>query len=80
MPNRSSHSGHKPERTCVICRAKKYKDQLIRFVTGNDYYVIDYRHKLQQGRGLYLCDDNNCLENVEQWLKKQRKKKSKKKL
>ena len=75
MPNRSSKAGHKPERTCVICRTKKFKEDLLRFFYDIDYYVIDYKKRLQQGKGNYLCDDNSCIEQLEKWIEKVRKKK-----
>ncbi len=69
MPNRSSHAGHVPERTCVICRKKLDKANLLRLVVLDRNLYIDMTGKLSR-RGYYVCDDNQCLEQLEKWHRK----------
>ena len=71
MPNKSSNKGHRPIRTCVICREKKEKHLLLRFEIVNGELVIDYKNKLP-GRGSYLCDDNDCYSKLDKWINKRR--------
>ena len=53
----------KPMRTCIACRKKMYKSELIRLVPDGDVIVPDREMKLP-GRGAYLCDDVSCLEKL----------------
>lgn len=76
MPNKVSRAGHIPERTCVICRKKQGKSELLRFVLLEDEVVIDLEKKIQ-ARGYYVCDDNVCLLRIDKWLKKKIRKKNK---
>lgn len=57
MPNK-----HIPERTCIGCRCKKPKAELLRFAFDavEQRLAFDLRKKLP-GRGAYLCRDENCL-------------------
>lgn len=75
MPNKASKAGHMPLRTCVACKRKKPQPELMRLVFINGEIVFDLQRRLQ-GRGYYVCDENRCLEDLKQWLKK-RKKRSK---
>ena len=51
-----------PQRSCVVCRTKKDKNELIRIVKNkNNEINIDKTGKLE-GRGAYICDSMNCLE------------------
>lgn len=56
------------ERTCVICRTKKPKEELFRFVIKDKEVVFDKQQK-DSGRGFYLCG-KECWENA---VKKKRK-------
>lgn len=49
-----------PERTCVICRTKKQKDELFRFISKNGQIFFD-KLGLQAGRGFYICS-KKCWE------------------
>lgn len=50
-----------PTRTCVGCRSAKPKNELIRVVRDTEGLVsIDYTGK-KNGRGAYICNDENCL-------------------
>ncbi len=73
MPNRNSHVGHLPERTCVICRTKKLKSALLRFVLIDGDIVFDCKQVLNK-RGYYVCFEKECILKLEKWLKKKRKK------
>ena len=53
----------KPMRTCIACRKKKYKSELIRLVPDGDVIVPD-REKHLPGRGAYLCDDALCMKKL----------------
>ena len=46
--------GKIPERTCVICRAKKPKSELFRFLVTDHKVILD-REKKGAGRGFYIC-------------------------
>lgn len=46
-----------PERTCVICRTKKPKNNLFRFVVNNGEVEFDKTQKIQ-GRGFYICSSD----------------------
>jgi len=54
--------GHIPERTCVACRRKFPKSELIRFTKEENEVVIDHRGSAP-GRGAYLCKD--CFPQLE---------------
>ena len=52
------------QRSCIGCRSKKDKKELIRIVKpkeGNT--IIDKAGKLP-GRGAYICGDRDCLERI----------------
>lgn len=54
--------GHTPYRTCVVCRAKRPKKDLLRLVLDAHRLVIpDFRQRLS-GRGAYVCP--TCLDGV----------------
>ena len=50
----------RPERTCVACRKKGARGELLRLVASPDGVVIDYSEKLP-GRGAYVCPDPDCI-------------------
>jgi len=52
-------SKHRPQRSCVACRAKKDKRALTRLVFARGKLQIDESGKMN-GRGAYLCADANC--------------------
>lgn len=55
---------HVPERTCIVCRRKAGKRELVRLVQTTDGAVeIDLTGK-RAGRGAYLCDDPTCWERA----------------
>lgn len=50
-----------PVRTCIVCRRKLPKDQLVRIGWTEGKATVTGRGK-QPGRGAYLCDRAECLE------------------
>ncbi len=53
-----------PMRTCVMCRKKTDKRELLRIVrTPQGDVVFDPTGK-QNGRGAYVCSDDSCLNSV----------------
>ena len=67
MSNRSSKAGHIPQRSCVICRNKAEKKELMRFILLDDEIVFDGNSVLGK-RGYYVCDLNNCLLKLDRWV------------
>jgi predicted RNA-binding protein YlxR (DUF448 family) len=49
---------HVPLRTCVGCRRRFAKQQLVRFVVGEGGLVLGS----PEGRGAYLCRNASCLD------------------
>ncbi|MCD4652227.1 MAG: DUF448 domain-containing protein [Candidatus Cloacimonetes bacterium] len=79
MPNKASHAGHIPQRTCIICKSKKPQKSLIRFAVISGDIVFDIMRKLPV-KGKYVCDDNECINKLEQWKKRWSRKQSRKSL
>ncbi len=52
-------SKQRPQRSCVVCRAKKDKRVLTRLVFAQGKLQVDESGKMN-GRGAYLCADANC--------------------
>ncbi len=52
-------SKHRPQRSCVVCRAKKDKRSLTRLVFAQDKLSVDESGKMH-GRGAYLCAAAAC--------------------
>ncbi len=76
MPNRASKAGHIPIRSCVICKTKDDRKNLIRFALIKNEIVFDLKRRIA-ARGYYVCDNNECIQKLDKWLYK-RKKKSRK--
>lgn len=49
-----------PVRTCVACRRRASKAELIRVIASDGAVVIDEAHRLP-GRGAYLHRDGECV-------------------
>jgi predicted RNA-binding protein YlxR (DUF448 family) len=52
---------HVPQRTCVACKTKNAKRELIRLVNSSGIIEADPKGK-KPGRGVYLCPYRNCWE------------------
>ena len=60
------HTGQQrqqPQRTCVVCRDKRDKRQLVRLVKTAEGLQVDPTGKLA-GRGAYLCDRATCWQQA----------------
>lgn len=51
----------KPQRQCIGCRESKDKSELIRVVRTPEGEIVLDRTGRQNGRGAYLCDNEECL-------------------
>lgn len=58
--------GHEPLRTCILCRGKFLKSELLRIVKNGESFSLDKTHK-KDGRGAYIC--SKC-QNSEELSKK----------
>lgn len=61
--------GHIPERTCIVCRKKLPKKELLRFCVKDNQIVLDKTQK-EGGRGAYFC--SKCISKIKN-LKVRRK-------
>lgn len=52
-----------PQRTCIGCRNKFNQQDLIRISLWNDKLILNKTGK-SNGRGVYLCKNNDCLNNA----------------
>lgn len=50
----------KETRTCIGCRKKDNKHNLIRIAVKDNKYTIDINQKAE-GRGTYICKSEDCL-------------------
>lgn len=53
-----------PQRTCIGCKTKKDKKDLIRIVKDKEENIFIDRTGKANGRGAYICDDITCLEKA----------------
>lgn len=54
----------KPERTCMACNSKKEKNELLRIVKSKDGIIeVDLSGK-KNGRGAYICKNEECLNKL----------------
>jgi uncharacterized protein len=51
---------HVPERTCVACRSKRPKTELVRLAHASQNGVVIDDRKRMPGRGAYFCRDVRC--------------------
>jgi len=49
-----------PLRTCLGCRLRRAKPQLVRYVLSDNIVIVD-RGQKRPGRGAYVCDSADCL-------------------
>ena len=52
---------HVPLRSCVFCRKKTKKSELLRIVATKNTVEVDRTGKLS-GRGAYVCIEGGCIE------------------
>lgn len=53
-----------PQRTCVGCKEKKNKNELLRIVYNKEGEVDVDKNGKKEGRGAYICKQNECLEKA----------------
>ena len=54
----------KETRTCVACRKKDYKYNLLRIVNSKENGItIDYKQNIK-GRGAYICKSQECFDRL----------------
>ena len=59
-----------PIRCCVACRTRKNKKDLFRIVADNDKKaILDIKQNINS-RGIYVCKDKKCIENLKKALDK----------
>ena len=51
-----------PQRSCVVCRTKKDKNELIRIVKNQTNEINIDENGKKPGKGAYICDSIECLE------------------
>ncbi len=56
-----TQKGHIPVRTCIGCRKKRKKGEMIWLAHGPEGVILAEGRKPHQGRGFYLCADLQCL-------------------
>lgn len=54
---------HIPERTCICCRKKFQKEDLLRIVKFNGNITVDLSGKFD-GRGAYFCGSPECAQKL----------------
>lgn len=59
----------KPIRSCIICRKKACKGELLRIVFCDGIAKLDVNKKIN-ARGIYLCKDKKCLDKARNLLLK----------
>lgn len=53
-----------PERTCIACRRKADKGELLRIVRTPDGKILVDESKKADGRGVYVCNDSECIDKL----------------
>lgn len=56
-----SKKGDVPIRTCIGCRKKRKKEEMIWLAQSPEGVVVVNEREPHQGRGFYLCPDLGCF-------------------
>ena len=56
--------GHIPIRTCISCRSKRAKIDLIRLVIDEQGRIVKDISGKMPGRGAYVCKTRSCIEQL----------------
>lgn len=56
-----SKKGHVPIRTCIGCRKRKKKKEMIGLIAGPEGIIQRNPRIPHPGRGIYLCADLGCF-------------------
>lgn len=54
----------KPLRTCMACNEQKEKQELLRIVKSKDGVIEPDLTGKKNGRGAYICKNEECLEKI----------------
>lgn len=57
-------------RTCIACRNKDIKENLIRIVSDESGNSVYDREQKLNSRAIYLCKNKKCLENIKKSIEK----------
>lgn len=57
------HQTNKPMRRCIACRQSRPQDELLRFTLQENVITPD-SGRPADGRGFYLCRENECIETA----------------
>lgn len=76
MPNKNSKAEHIPLRTCVVCKKKVDRKQLLNFFLTESGIVFDC-NRIIQVRKFYLCPSVDCFKGLTKWRKGYQKRKIK---
>ena len=52
-------------RTCVVCREKRYKREMMRLVTDSEGRIITDPDGTMAGRGAYVCRTPECFRGLD---------------
>jgi len=55
---------HVPTRTCLGCRQRRAKRELVRLVRRPDGVVVVDAESVRPGRGAYVCAEAECTERA----------------
>ncbi len=58
-----------PQRSCVICRTQKNKNELLRIVRNKENEIKIDKNGKESGRGAYICYNESCLEKAKKTKK-----------
>lgn len=53
----------KEQRTCIACRNKNNKANLLRIVSVENEPILDTTHKINS-RGVYICNNIECIQKI----------------
>lgn len=68
MPNAHNPAQKAPQRTCVVCKARKDLADLLSFFILPEGIVFDPARKVQRRRN-YVCPQPECLAGLDKWKK-----------
>ena len=53
----------KNTRTCIACRTRKQKEELLRIVSKEGVATLDEKQK-ENTRGMYVCKESTCINKL----------------
>lgn len=61
-----------PQRTCIVCRTQKNKNELLRIVRNKENIIKVDESEKEPGRGAYICYNMDCFERAKKSKKLER--------